>query len=86
MKYLFKEHFKEIKNVAGAVLWLFYLYPSATDYTHEFYKDVVEGNRWVDTAAKFWLLKHLVTPLLMGVADVAPGNAGYLVSKACDPF
>ncbi len=85
-RYLVKEHFKTIKNVAGAVLWLFYLYPSATDYTREFYKEVVEGKCQVDTAAKCWLLKHVVTPLLMGEAEISPGNATFLITKARNPF
>jgi hypothetical protein len=53
---------------------------------HEFYRDVMEGNCRVDTAAKCWLLKPLKTPMLMGSINVSQANAGYLIIKANDPF
>lgn len=75
-----------MKNVAGAVSWLVYLYPSAMDFTNKFYKQMLDGQHHVEIAVKYWLLKHLVTPMLMGTVQVSEAYANYLVELALDPF
>jgi hypothetical protein len=85
-KHLIKDHYALMKNVAGAVSWLVYLYPSATDFTKKFYQQVLEGRRHIEVAAKCWLLKHLVTPLLMGSVQVSDAYSSFLNEPASDPF
>jgi len=43
---------------AGSVTGRYYHSPSATDFTKKFYNYVADGKLKVDTAAKYWLLKH----------------------------